>query len=115
MAVLYGVFLLMGMTSLSGLQLMQRVALFFTPAKYQPDYTFLRYQHCFSPSISNWNTLYCVCAFRHVRLGRVHLFTVIQVLCLILLYVIKSVNQISILFPLMVRFCLSLEMKCDGC
>ncbi|EUB55109.1 Sodium-driven chloride bicarbonate exchanger [Echinococcus granulosus] len=80
MAVLYGVFLLMGITSLNGLQLMERVGLFFTPAKYQPDYTYLR----------------------HVRLGRVHLFTVIQVLCLILLYVIKSVPQISILFPLMV-------------
>uniref|UniRef100_A0A158RAE0 Anion exchange protein n=1 Tax=Taenia asiatica TaxID=60517 RepID=A0A158RAE0_TAEAS len=80
MAVLYGVFLLMGITSLNGLQLMERVGLFFTPAKYQPDYTYLR----------------------HVRLGRIHLFTVIQVLCLILLYVIKSVPQISILFPLMV-------------
>ncbi|KAL5965516.1 Sodium-driven chloride bicarbonate exchanger [Taenia solium] len=80
MAVLYGVFLLMGITSLNGLQLMERVGLFFTPAKYQPDYAYLR----------------------HVRLGRVHLFTVIQVLCLILLYVIKSVPQISILFPLMV-------------
>ncbi|VUZ39942.1 unnamed protein product [Hymenolepis diminuta] len=80
MAVLYGVFLLMGFTSLNGLQLMERVSLFFTPAKYQPDYTYLR----------------------HVRLGRIHLFTAIQVLCLILLYVIKSIPQISILFPLMV-------------
>ncbi|VDO11969.1 unnamed protein product [Rodentolepis nana] len=80
MAVLYGVFLLMGITSLNGLQIMERVGLFFTPAKYQPDYPYLR----------------------HVRLGRIHLFTAIQVLCLILLYVIKSVPQISILFPLMV-------------
>lgn len=46
MAVLYGVFLLMGITSLNGLQLMERVGLFFTPAKYQPDYTYLR---CVSP------------------------------------------------------------------
>uniref|UniRef100_A0A5K3FIS4 Anion exchange protein n=1 Tax=Mesocestoides corti TaxID=53468 RepID=A0A5K3FIS4_MESCO len=80
MAVLYGVFLLMGITSLNGLQLMERVGLFFMPAKYQPDYPYLR----------------------HVRLGRVHLFTFIQALCLILLYVIKSVPQISMLFPLMV-------------
>ncbi|KAM7534494.1 hypothetical protein Aperf_G00000106244 [Anoplocephala perfoliata] len=80
MAVLYGVFLLMGITSLSGLQFIERVGLFFTPAKYQPDYAYLR----------------------HVRLGRVHLFTAIQILCLVLLYVIKSVPQISILFPLMV-------------
>ncbi|VDN11825.1 unnamed protein product [Dibothriocephalus latus] len=79
MAVLYGVFLLMGITSLNGLQIIQRFLLIFMPGKYQPDYPYLS----------------------HVRLWRVHLFTMIQVLCLALLWVIKSIKEISILFPLM--------------
>ncbi|VDL95810.1 unnamed protein product [Schistocephalus solidus] len=80
MAVLYGVFLLMGITSLNGLQFIQRFLLIFMPGKYQPDYPYLS----------------------HVRLWRVHLFTVIQLVCLVLLWVIKSIQQVSILFPLMV-------------
>ncbi|KAL7055050.1 hypothetical protein AAHC03_024532 [Spirometra sp. Aus1] len=80
MAVLYGVFLLMGITSLNGLQFIQRCLLIFMPGKYQPDYPYLS----------------------HVRLWRVHLFTVIQLVCLVLLWVIKSIHQVSILFPLMV-------------
>uniref|UniRef100_A0A1I8JM14 HCO3_cotransp domain-containing protein n=1 Tax=Macrostomum lignano TaxID=282301 RepID=A0A1I8JM14_9PLAT len=42
MPVLYGVFLFMGISSLNGLQLVQRTGLFFMPQKYQPDYIFLR-------------------------------------------------------------------------
>ncbi|BHF83645.1 Sodium bicarbonate cotransporter 3 [Sparganum proliferum] len=80
MAVLYGVFLLMGITSLNGLQFIQRCLLIFMPGKYQPDYPYLS----------------------HVRLWRVHLFTIIQLVCLVLLWVIKSIHQVSILFPLMV-------------
>ena len=50
------------------------------PAKYQPDYEYLR----------------------HVPIKRVHIFTFIQVICLVLLWVIKMVKKISIAFPLMV-------------
>jgi nitrate reductase NapE component len=50
------------------------------PEKYQPDYVYLR----------------------HVRTRRVHMFTIIQLTCLILLWVIKSIRSISILFPIMV-------------
>jgi len=50
------------------------------PEKYQPDYVYLRY----------------------VRTRRVHMFTLIQLTCLILLWVIKSIKSISILFPIMV-------------
>ncbi|VEL14911.1 unnamed protein product [Protopolystoma xenopodis] len=42
MAVLYGVFLYMGISSLRDVQMVQRTSLFFMPIKYQPDYTFLR-------------------------------------------------------------------------
>ncbi|KAL8587703.1 hypothetical protein ACOMHN_020921 [Nucella lapillus] len=80
MPVLYGVFLYMGVSSLRGMQLVDRLAIWFMPAKYQPDYMYLR----------------------HVRTNRVHLFTAIQVFCLAVLWVIKSVKVVSIAFPIMV-------------
>jgi len=61
-------------------QFVQRVLIMFMPPKYQPDYMYLR----------------------HVPLRRVHLFTTIQIVCLIGLWVIKTIKQISIIFPLMV-------------
>ena len=82
MPVLYGVFLYMGVSSLRGMQLVDRVMIWFMPAKYQPDLLFLR----------------------HVRTNRVHLFTAIQVFCLIVLWVIKSIKEISIAFPIMVSY-----------
>jgi len=80
MPVLFGVFLFMGVSSLKGVQLIQRIMIMFMPTKYQPDYAFLR----------------------HVPLRRVHLFTAIQVACLVILWVIKTIKSISIIFPLMV-------------
>ncbi|CAH1785487.1 unnamed protein product [Owenia fusiformis] len=80
MPVLYGVFLYMGVASLSGAELVQRMLLVFMPRKYQPDHKFLR----------------------HVDTNRVHLFTAIQVTSLAILWVVKSVKKISIIFPLMV-------------
>ncbi|KAK7112417.1 electroneutral sodium bicarbonate exchanger 1-like isoform X2 [Littorina saxatilis] len=80
MAVLYGVFLYMGVSSLRGMQLVDRLSIWFMPAKYQPDFSYLR----------------------HVRTKRVHLFTAIQVFCLAVLWVIKSIKSISIAFPIMV-------------
>jgi len=79
MPVLYGVFLYMGVASLNGLQFFDRILLFLMPKKYQPDYPYLR----------------------QVQLQRVHLFTMIQILCFIALWLIKSFKQTSILFPIM--------------
>lgn len=80
MSVLYGVFLYMGISSLTGIQFVQRMMVLLMPAKYQPDYMFLR----------------------HVPIARVHLFTFIQFLCLAGLCIIKEIKKISIIFPLMV-------------
>jgi hypothetical protein len=80
MPVLYGVFLYMGISSMKEIQLISRILLIFMPEKYQPDYVYLRY----------------------VRTRRVHMFTLIQLTCLISLWVIKSIKSISILFPIMV-------------
>ncbi len=79
MPVLFGVFLFMGVSSLKGLQFFERLQLLFIPKKYQPDYVFLKY----------------------VPLNRVHLFTLIQLGNLILLWVIKSHPTTSIAFPVM--------------
>lgn len=79
MPVLFGVFLYMGTSSLKGSQMFARIIIFFMPAKYQPDYIFLR----------------------QVPIGRVHLFTAIQITCFICLWVVKSYKPTSIAFPLM--------------
>uniref|UniRef100_A0A670IW43 Anion exchange protein n=1 Tax=Podarcis muralis TaxID=64176 RepID=A0A670IW43_PODMU len=79
MPVLYGVFLYMGASSLKGIQLFDRIKLFWMPAKHQPDFIYLR----------------------HVPLRKVHLFTVIQLSCLVLLWVIKA-SRAAIVFPMMV-------------
>uniref|UniRef100_A0A8C3KBL7 Anion exchange protein n=1 Tax=Calidris pygmaea TaxID=425635 RepID=A0A8C3KBL7_9CHAR len=78
MPVLYGVFLHMGVVALNSIQLTDRVRLLLMPAKHQPDLAYLR----------------------HVPLCRVHLFTVIQLLCLALLWVLKS-TMAAIIFPVM--------------
>uniref|UniRef100_A0A3B3BAH8 Anion exchange protein n=3 Tax=Oryzias melastigma TaxID=30732 RepID=A0A3B3BAH8_ORYME len=79
MPVLYGVFLYMGVASLSGIQFWDRIKLFMMPSKHQPDYSFLR----------------------HVPLRRVHLFTLIQIMCLAVLWVLKS-TFLAIIFPVMI-------------
>ncbi|XP_044525042.1 sodium-driven chloride bicarbonate exchanger [Gracilinanus agilis] len=79
MPVLYGVFLYMGASSLKGIQFFDRIKLFWMPAKHQPDFIYLR----------------------HVPLRKVHLFTIIQMSCLGLLWIIK-VSRAAIVFPMMV-------------
>ncbi|KAM5227385.1 electrogenic sodium bicarbonate cotransporter 4 isoform 2-T2 [Ctenodactylus gundi] len=79
MPVLYGVFLYMGVASLNGIQFWDRCKLFLMPAKHQPDHAFLR----------------------HVPLRRVHLFTLVQVLCLAVLWILKS-TMAAIIFPVMI-------------
>ncbi|XP_076848351.1 electrogenic sodium bicarbonate cotransporter 4 [Brachyhypopomus gauderio] len=79
MPVLYGVFLYMGVASLSGIQFWDRIKLFLMPAKHQPDHDYLR----------------------HVPLRRVHLFTLLQLICLAVLWVLKS-TFLAIIFPVMI-------------
>uniref|UniRef100_A0A668U6F4 Anion exchange protein n=1 Tax=Oreochromis aureus TaxID=47969 RepID=A0A668U6F4_OREAU len=79
MPVLYGVFLYMGVASLNGVQFMDRLKLLLMPAKHQPDLVYLR----------------------HVPLRKVHLFTFMQILCLALLWILKS-TVAAIIFPVMI-------------
>ncbi|XP_051812220.1 sodium bicarbonate cotransporter 3-like isoform X8 [Acanthochromis polyacanthus] len=79
MPVLYGVFLYMGVSSLKGIQFFDRIKLFGMPAKHQPDLIYLRY----------------------VPLWKVHIFTLVQLTCLVLLWVIKA-SAAAVVFPMMV-------------
>ena len=79
MAVLYGVFLDMGISTLSDLELVQRVCILFMPQKYQPDLLFLR----------------------HIPIRKVHIFTAIQVGCIAFLWIIKAIPYIGMLFPVL--------------
>lgn len=110
MPVLYGVFLYMGVSSLKGIQVslyavfqaislcisflfslslslylliplkfFDRIKLFGMPAKHQPDLIYLRY----------------------VPLWKVHIFTLVQLTCLVLLWVIKA-SAAAVVFPMMV-------------
>ena len=81
MPVLFGLFLFMGVASLNGLQMFDRLCLFFMPKKYQPDLTYLR----------------------TVPLSRVNLFTTIQLFSFTVLWIVKEVKDISIIFPIMVN------------
>lgn len=78
MPVLFGVFLYMGTSSLLDSKFFNRIMLMFMPVKHQPDFDYLR----------------------KVPITRVHLFTLIQLACFLLLWIVKSIKAISITFPL---------------
>uniref|UniRef100_A0A672USC6 Anion exchange protein n=2 Tax=Strigops habroptila TaxID=2489341 RepID=A0A672USC6_STRHB len=68
LAVLFGIFLYMGVTSLFGIQLFDRILLLLMPPKYHPD----------KPYVTR------------VKTWRMHLFTFTQIVVLVLLWVVKS-------------------------
>ncbi|EDW37546.1 GL16294 [Drosophila persimilis] len=76
MAVLFGVFLYMGVASMSGVQLFERIRLYFMPVKHYPPTPYVK----------------------RVRPWKLHLFTTIQVLCLAVLWTVKS-SRFSLAFP----------------
>ncbi|XP_053108917.1 electrogenic sodium bicarbonate cotransporter 1 isoform X3 [Hemicordylus capensis] len=90
MPVLYGVFLYMGVASLNGVQFMDRLKLLLMPLKHQPDFIYLR----------------------HVPLRRVHLFTFLQVVCLALLWILKS-TVAAIVFPVMILALVAVRKAMD--
>ncbi|KAJ8349553.1 hypothetical protein SKAU_G00246830 [Synaphobranchus kaupii] len=76
LAVLFGIFLYMGVTSLTGIQLYERIMLMVTPAKHHPD-------HIYVTKVKTW---------------RMNMFTIIQLACIVLLWVVKS-TVASLAFP----------------
>uniref|UniRef100_A0A3B3DVK2 Anion exchange protein n=1 Tax=Oryzias melastigma TaxID=30732 RepID=A0A3B3DVK2_ORYME len=76
LAVLFGIFLYMGVTSLTGIQLYERITLMVTPAKHHPD-------HIYVTKVKTW---------------RMNMFTIIQLTCIVALWVVKS-TVVSLAFP----------------
>nr|ACH67478.1 SLC4-like anion exchanger [Aedes aegypti] len=76
MSVLFGVFLYMGIASMSGVQFFERLRLFFMPVKHHPQVPFVR-------RVPSW---------------KMHIFTAVQILALAMLWAVKS-SAFSLAFP----------------
>jgi hypothetical protein len=84
LAVLYGVFLFMGLVALPAQQFWQRILLFFMqPSKY-PDYPYVKY----------------------MPKKRVHLYTVVELCFFALVFTVREIKTIAIAFPLMTLMCI---------
>jgi hypothetical protein len=79
MAVLFGLFLYMGFTSLGGNQFAERLVLWVTDPKLYPDTHYTK----------------------NVPHRLIHKFTAIQLLCFVVLWILKA-SKLGILFPLMI-------------
>lgn len=91
MTALFGIFLYMGITSLSGIQLWDRMLLLIVPKKYHPSDPYAT----------------------RVQTSRMHLFTVIQVVCLAILWVVKS-SKASLALPFVIILTIPLRMLLTG-
>ncbi|XP_076868404.1 anion exchange protein 2b isoform X2 [Brachyhypopomus gauderio] len=86
-AVLFGIFLYMGVMSLNGIQLTERLQLLLMPPKYHPDHIYVR----------------------KVRTLRMHLFTAVQAVCLAVLWAVMS-TAASLAFPFVLILTVPLRM-----
>uniref|UniRef100_A0A4W6CHC7 Anion exchange protein n=1 Tax=Lates calcarifer TaxID=8187 RepID=A0A4W6CHC7_LATCA len=87
LAVLFGIFLYMGVMSLNGIQLTERLILLLMPPKYHPDQNYVR----------------------KVRTLRMHLFTVVQLTCLSLLWVVMA-TAAALAFPFVLLLTIPVRM-----
>ncbi|KAK2493221.1 hypothetical protein MC885_009236 [Smutsia gigantea] len=108
LAVLFGIFLYMGVTSLSGIQLFDRILLLLKPPKYHPDVPYVKRvqgpPNC--PAQGGVGGAECQGradddpSFRpQVKTWRMHLFTFIQIICLAVLWAVKSFQMTSLALP----------------
>uniref|UniRef100_A0A8C5HVP4 Anion exchange protein n=1 Tax=Gouania willdenowi TaxID=441366 RepID=A0A8C5HVP4_GOUWI len=91
MTALFGIFLYMGVTSLSGIQMWDRMLLLITPKKYHPSEAYA------------------------TRVGtlRMHMFTLIQLVCLALLWMVK-ISAFSLALPFVLILTIPLRMFLTG-
>merc|ERR1719389_418795 len=82
--VLLGVFLFMGVSSLNGNELFERIGLWFIweESKF-PQYPYVK----------------TLKASENSSMNRIHLFTVFQLICLGILYALKSIKAVAVVFP----------------
>ncbi|XP_012266034.2 band 3 anion transport protein isoform X2 [Athalia rosae] len=88
LAVLLGVFLYMGISSTNGVQLFDRVKLFFMPVKHHGTANYVR----------------------RVQTYKMHIFTLIQISCLAVLWIVKS-TPASLAFPFFLLLMLPLRSQ----
>ncbi|XP_068162193.1 solute carrier family 4 member 1b (Diego blood group) [Antennarius striatus] len=91
MSALFGIFLYMGVTSLNGIQLWDRILLLFIPKKYHPDEPYAT----------------------RVSTARMHFFTIIQIVCLVILWIVKS-SPASLALPFILILTIPLRMLMTG-
>ncbi|MEQ2298817.1 Band 3 anion exchange protein [Ameca splendens] len=91
MTALFGIFLYMGITSLSGVQMWDRILLLFTPKKYHPSNAYAT----------------------RVRTPRMHIFTLIQLVCLAILWLVKQ-SPFSLALPFFLILTVPLRMFMTG-
>lgn len=88
MSVLFGVFFYMGIASMSGVQLFDRLRLFLMPVKHHPSLPFVR-------QVPTW---------------KMHVFTAVQCLALGILWAVKS-SRFSLAFPFVLIMMVPLRQK----
>ncbi|XP_035701691.1 anion exchange protein 2-like [Folsomia candida] len=76
--VLFGIFLFMGVTSFKPTQICDRIVLFFTSKDAHPQTVYVR-------RVPPW---------------KIHMYTAIQIMTLVFLWVVKSIKEIAIFFPI---------------
>ncbi|KAL7377523.1 hypothetical protein ABVT39_000920 [Epinephelus coioides] len=91
MTALFGIFLYMGITSLSGIQMWDRMLLLITPKKYHPPDAYAT----------------------RVSTLRMHLFTLIQLVCLAVLWMVK-ISPFSLALPFVLILTVPLRMVMTG-
>ncbi|XP_076345016.1 band 3 anion transport protein-like isoform X2 [Tachypleus tridentatus] len=91
-AILFGVFLYMGVSSMSGIQLFERIRLLFMSAKHHPDVPYVR----------------------NVPTRKMHMFTIIQIICLAVLWVVKS-TEAEIAFPFILLMMVPVRLQLKKC
>uniref|UniRef100_A0A667ZDU4 Anion exchange protein n=1 Tax=Myripristis murdjan TaxID=586833 RepID=A0A667ZDU4_9TELE len=91
MTALFGIFLYMGITSLSGIQMWDRMLLLITPKKYHPS-------DAYATRVKTW---------------RMHLFTLVQLVCLAILWVVK-ISPFSLALPFVLILTIPLRMFMTG-
>nr|UZN45892.1 solute carrier 4 member 1b [Triplophysa dalaica] len=88
---LFGIFLYMGITSLSGIQLWDRILLLLVPKKYHPDEPYVK----------------------RVSTSKMHVYTAIQIGCLVILWIVKS-SPVSLALPFVLILTIPLRMLMTG-
>ncbi|XP_061605643.1 solute carrier family 4 member 1a (Diego blood group) [Phyllopteryx taeniolatus] len=91
MTALFGIFLYMGVTSLNGIQMWDRILLLITPKKYHPSDAYAT----------------------RVSTMRMHLFTLIQLVCLAVLWMVKM-TRFSLALPFILLLTVPLRMLMTG-